>query len=190
MSHQFARVVAAILMIAASGTAAPTVIRYDLLNLQDNRWEYRYAIENSSLRQPIEEFSIYFDLGAGLSLLHTELRVTGMPAGWDGLLLSPDPLLPHAGLFDALAMNGGIESGQTLDGFAVQFTWLGSGRPTSQRFEIVNPLTFDVIESGLSEGRAPVSVPEPSTLLLLATVPGCLLLIRLRRVRRVSECWA
>src|SRR5687768_8047338 len=99
MSHPFARVAAAILLIVASSTAAPTVIRYDLLNLQDNRWEYRYAIENSSLLEPLEEFSIYFDLGPDLSLLHTDLTVTGMPSDWDGLLLLPDPGLPHAGLF-------------------------------------------------------------------------------------------
>jgi hypothetical protein len=190
MSHPFTRLAAAIVLIAASGTAAATVIRYNLMNLDENRWEYRYAVENSTLSEPIEEFSIYFDLGPDSSVLHADLTVTGMPAGWDGLLLRPDPRLPHAGLFDALAIGGGIDSGLALDGFAVQFTWFGVGAPTLQRYEILDPRTFGVIESGFTvEGTPPPThIPEPSMLMLFATASGGLLLFRLRRLRRVPEC--
>lgn len=191
MSHLLARIALAAIVLVAARPAGAALITYDLVNLRDNRWEYQYTVGNSSLLAPIQEFSIYFDLGAGSSVLHADFAITGMPADWDGLLLRPDPRLPHAGLFDALALIDGIAPGLTLGGFAVQFTWLGIGAPAAQRYEIVDPVTFATLESGLTieaDPSPPTQIPEPSSLsLFCATFGGLLLLARSRPRRFVRE---
>jgi hypothetical protein len=98
-------------------------------------------------------------------------------------MLLPDPEIPHKGLFDALALGGGIDPGELLEGFAVQFTYHGAGLPAAQLFEIFDPKTFDVLDSGFTVERPTESVPipEPWMLLLFATGLGGLLLARLRR---------
>jgi hypothetical protein len=163
-------------------------ISYNLVNIGTNRWEYQYSVGNNLLAAPIEEFSIYFDLGPGFNVLHTDLTITGLPADWDGLLLPPDSGIPHSGLFDALAIGGrGIGPNELLDGFAVQFTYHGLGSPGPQRFEIIDPVIFNTLESGFTfEGSPPpVAASEPSSLaLLLAAALGALLLTRRRNTSR------
>ena len=52
-------------------------------------------------------------------------------------------------------------------GFAVQFTWLGAGTPGAQPFEIVDPDTFQTLESGST-----TVVPLPATGWLLGWATG------------------
>jgi hypothetical protein len=175
---------AAIVVAGFSAPATATTILYDVLNLGDNVWEYQYAIQNS-LDRPIDEFSIFFDLGPNREVLHSNLEVTKIAAGWDGLLLPPDPKLPDDGLFDALALSGGIAPGLILDGFAVRFSYLGAGPPPAQRFAIFDPDSFEVIDSGVATSRASTSVPEPSTVLLFASGFIALLIGRRRKARGI-----
>jgi len=68
--------------------------------------------------------------------------------------------LPDDGGYDAKVLVAGIAEGQTVGDFAVSFDWLGAGQPGSQAYDIIDPQTFETIDSGQT-------IPEPATLLLL-----------------------
>jgi hypothetical protein len=67
------------------------------------------------------------------------------------------------GGYDVKALSVGIGVGQSVGGFAVRFDWLGDALvPGSQFYEIIDPDTFQPIDSGMTK-----LIPEPATLLLL-----------------------
>ena len=153
----FLTIMIGILVATVSGVYATTIM-YDLSNLGADRWEYTYSVTNNSMSSSIEEFTIYFDLG-----LYENLAVGSTPTEWDAIVIQPDPALGD-GFYDALALVTGIAPGATVSGFSVSFDWLVAGIPGSQLFEVVDPITFDILDSG---NTAPV--PEPATLLLLGS---------------------
>jgi hypothetical protein len=160
-SRSLAGSVAAIVLLLAS-SAEGAVITYQLTPLAGNSWVYDYTLTNDSLGAPLQEFTVFFDRS-----LYRDLAVGGSPDGWDSLVVQPDPLLPDDGFLDALALNEGLAVGGTQGGFAVQFTWLGSGTPGSQPFAIINPVTFATLEAGTTS-----PVPAPGAGWLLATAVG------------------
>jgi hypothetical protein len=94
------------------------------------------------------------------------------PGGWDEIVIQPEPVLEDDGAYDAKALSMGIGVGQSVAGFAVSFNWLGDAlMPGPQFYEIIDPETFETIDSGMT--------PEPATLLLLGL--GGLTLLRKRR---------
>jgi len=147
-----------IFVTMVNGVYATTIL-YDLSNLGGLRWEYTYSVTNDSLSSSIDEFTIYFNPG-----LYDNLIVGNTPADWDPLITQPDPFLVSDGFYDALALVTGIAPGATVSGFSVSFDWLVAGIPGSQFFEVVNPPTFVVLDSGNT-----TPVPEPGTLLLLGS---------------------
>lgn len=165
--RKFARLIAiawcVTLFVACSTASEATSIHYDVENVSANTWRYHYFVENDSLSSPIHEFTIFFDLG-----LYSALQVFSNPSDWDSLVAQPDPALPDDGFFDALALGGGIATGSGQGGFSVQFEWLGGALPAAQFFTVVDPVTFETLDSGLTEARTSV-VPEPGTLWLLGT---------------------
>jgi hypothetical protein len=124
-------------------------------------WEYNYTVSNDSLASVIDEFTIYFTYG-----MYDNLNVTTPLPDWDELTVNPQLILgsPEDGFYDALALVSGIAPGSTASGFSVSFDWIGNGSPGAQYFEVVNSVTFDVIDSGNTN-----PVPEPGTLALLGT---------------------
>ncbi|MBN8518012.1 MAG: hypothetical protein J5X22_00320 [Candidatus Accumulibacter sp.] len=110
-----------------------TVITYETTNLGAGVWQYDYSVTNNTLLSPIEEITIYFPLG-----LYFDLLSVFEPLNWDNLVAQPDPSLPADGFLDSLTLSAAILPGQTLAPFSVQFTWLGSGAPGSQSFEVVD----------------------------------------------------
>jgi len=146
-----------VLWVLMPSAAPASVIRYEVTNLSGNTWQYDYSVENDSLGGPLEELTVFFELG-----LYESLSVAATPQGWDGLVVQPDAQIPDDGFFDALALAGGIAAGGGLGGFSVRFDWLGSGTPGPQLFDIVDPQSLDVLESGRT-----VPVPEPAALALL-----------------------
>jgi hypothetical protein len=135
-----------------------TVISYEVASLGGNTFEYRYAVSNDTLATDVEEISIFFDAD-----LFENLRVPVARPGWDALVIQPDLALPDDGFYDALALGVGIAPGGSLDGFVVWADFLGGGSPGSQRFEILDPFDFSVLDSGVTS-RVPVGgAPEPAT---------------------------
>jgi hypothetical protein len=160
-----------VLAAAASGLASlNTGITYNLSDLGGGRWQYTYDVTNDGLAAPIEEFTVWFDYDL-YSNLAVETPTT--PSGWDQLVLQPEPVLLDDGAFDARALGGGIGIGQSLGDFSVSFDFSGIGEPGPQPYDIVDPQTFQPIESG-------TTVPEPTTLLLLGL--GGIVLRRKRAV--------
>jgi len=142
-------------------TVQATPIFYQVQNLSGNSWEYTYTVDNQ-LATPIEEFTIYFDLG-----VYENLVITGSPTfDWDGLAIQPDPLLPDDGFADWLAFGLPIAPGEALGGFTVMFDYLVTGTPGSQFFETIDPNSFDVISEGFTRPLPSDSVPEPGILVL------------------------
>ena len=151
----------AILAVALFAShASATIITYEVTPVAGATYEYHYVVDNDSLSSDIEEFAIYFDVN-----LFENLRAPAVPLDWDPLVVQPDPILPDDGFFDVLAFFSGIGPGMTLGGFSLRADFLGSGTPGAQRFEILEPTAFAVLDSGFT---VPVNaVPEPSTVMIL-----------------------
>lgn len=145
--------------------ALASAITFDSTSLGGNTWNYQYFVSNDTLSSEIQEFTVFFEYG-----LYSNLAVSSSPSGWDSLVTEPVEILgiPQDGLFDSLALGPGIGVGQGVGGFGVTFNWLGGGAPAGQYFEIVDPASFDVLDSGVTTA-APAPVPEPGTLLLLSS---------------------
>lgn len=143
---------------------------------ENNRWTYQYSIAATSSDSPIEEFSIFFSPS-----LYANLAVESYPTGWDMLVIQPDSTLPADGFMDALTLMDGILPGQELNGFAVSFDYLGTGVPNSQRFDIIDPITFATISSGLTIPQDVTTVPEPTTAWLATSLLPLLYFSRPRR---------
>lgn len=158
-----------------------TVVTYETTNLGAGVWQYDYSVKNDTLSSPIEEITIYFSLG-----LYSNLLSVFAPQDWDSLVAQPDQSLPADGFLDSLALATGILSGHTIAPFAVQFTWLGSGVPASQPFEVIDPISFSVSDVGNTTAYSqPPSVPEPGTMSLY--ILGIAVLLQLSLHRRLSK---
>lgn len=151
--------------LSTAGTTHATAIVYALDYLSGSDWRYTFTLTNDTLAVDVEEFAIYFD-GA----LYSNLAVDASPADWDSLVVQPDNGIPADGFFDSLALVQGIQPGDTLRGFSVTLTYLGTATPGSQPFEVLDS-SFDVIDSGntvlaTNTEPNPEPVPEPSTYLM------------------------
>lgn len=147
------RFVAAALLMVLLNSAHATEIKYVAESLSGADWRYSYLVSNDTLAVDIKEFTVYFDAS-----LFSNLAVNVSPSGWDSLVAQPDSNIPANGFFDSLAVAQGISPGSSLGGFSATFTYLGSGAPGVQSFEIVDA-GFNVINSGLTQA---IPVPEPS----------------------------
>ena len=147
--------------VCAFGT--DTQVRYRLTDLGSGRWQYTYDLTNCSLDAGIEEFTIWFDYGLYENLA---IATQNPPAvDWDEIIWQPDPVIGSNGGYDGLVevTTLAIGVGQTVSNFSVSFDWLGQGTPGSQFYEIVNPVTFEAIDSGYT---------MPATILLLTPNGG------------------
>jgi hypothetical protein len=172
----YARALAALAVLMCAPVANATLIQYSATSLGDSSWRYEYSVTNDTLADPLTYFVIDFDIS-----LYANLRDQSGPEGWDILLLQSDPLIPAGGVFDALALDGGIGLGSTLAGFALTFDFFGPGLPGSQPFTVLDFGSFEPVESGVAVDVLPARVPEPATFALFLS--GLLLLTGMRRFR-------
>lgn len=160
-----------LLITGLTAPAQAVSIQYDVVALGGNQYRYDYSVTNDgSLGSgaAVQLFDIFFDPA---SYLESSLMIaTPVPLGqdWDQLILASAPGVPAA--YDALALAGGIADGTTVAGFAVEFSWIGQGLPGAQPFEIYDPVTFALLEQGISTSPVPV----PGALWLFVSGLGAL----------------
>jgi hypothetical protein len=160
-----------ILVALALGAAAHAQVTYTATDVSGSTWQYNYTFTNNLASGNIGEVTVYYALGS-----YEGLSVASSPGNWSPLVAQPDPSLPADGFFDVQATDAGLASGNSVSGFAVDFTWLGAGTPGSQVFNIVNP-------AGISAAPEVDAGTAGAALTLLG---GALLVLRGRRraVRR------
>jgi hypothetical protein len=168
------RALAACAILGVSTSTHAALITYDVAQETGNSWVYSYEVTNDG-SEPIEEFTIWFDLD-----LYSNLSLVSTAGGWDPLVVQRDLALPHDGFFDALAdIGAALAPGLSLGGFSVRFDFLGLGTPGSQAFDILSTDPFGVIESGVTRPRVvPVSEPMILVLWMLAALGVAVLAVR------------
>jgi hypothetical protein len=159
MKRQIFAAVVFVFSLTATGFSVPkTEICYQTSDLGLGRWQYTYDVTNISLTETIEEFTIWFDFGLYDNLA---IETPDPPASnWSEIVIQPEPVLKDDGYFDVLALDAGIGVGQTVSGFTVSFDWFGAGDPGPQFYEIIDPATYQTIDSGYT-------IPEPATIFLI-----------------------
>lgn len=152
------------LLLCSTRAAVATVsIQYSVVPLGGNVYKYVYSISNSGGSPAVQLFDILFDTSLYQESSLQIVTPAPLSTQWTQQILhSVPPALPAG--YSALALSGGIPAGSTVSGFAVQFTWLGSGVPGAQPFQIFDT-SFNLLQSGAST-QAPLTVPASSTLSL------------------------
>lgn len=149
--------------LACASTAQAAMVEYSLTALGGDVWRYDYSLSNIGPAENFDEFTVYFD-APGV----TGITAVATPAGWSSLVVQPDPLLPDAGLFDALNLSGVVPAGSVISGFSVSFSYLAGLMPGAQRFDLVISEPFQTVVSGVTSATpSPVPLPAPAALMLL-----------------------
>jgi hypothetical protein len=162
------------LLIAAAYPAAQAVdIGYTATPLGGSSWRYDYVVTNSDL-PALDEFGIFFDRAS-----YSDLTVSASPASWSSIALQPTSSVD--GLFDSLALNQSLPLGGSVGGFSVSFTYLASGMPGVQGFQVIDPFNGSAV---LQTGVTIAAIPEPQTLALL--LAGIVPIVGWARRRRAS----
>lgn len=180
MIHRYLLLALILLVSCWSKPLSAALITTDIFYISDDIWEYHYTIENDTALT-IEQFALYFPSDTYQDLID----ISTLP-DWDILLFQPGALFPEDdGIFDALAWVQGIAPGEILSGFAVRFTFIGSGGFGAQLFEVYDPISFETLDSGQTPAiSAPREVSAPATWWLFALGAAWLYLSTRQRFSR------
>jgi hypothetical protein len=167
------------MIVTCPSGASAAAIEYQATNLGGSLWQYDYWVS---------DFIFSAGQGFAVEFIYEPIHyanLTPVSSDWDVLAFDPDTQLPDEGLYDALAV---VDAPDLSQPFSVTFTWLGAPlTPGSQRFYLyeldssLEPVPIDG-EEGLTTLR---TVPEPSTLVLLAS--GVLVVWRHRTKRTAAR---
>ena len=137
-----------------------TEIQAELENVSGNRWMYTYHIANNGLHAGVAEVTFWFDWEnyGGLALKTSG----GQLQNWDELVWQPDVVIGDNGGYDVLQTSSPIFLAEAVGGFKVSFDWYGDGVPGEQYYEVLDPVSMDVLDSGYT------AIPEPTSLVLLS----------------------
>jgi hypothetical protein len=161
MRNQLKSILIGCSMLSLSGVANALTIAYETTNISGNRWAYSYAVNTDANDITVEAFSVYFN-----PTDYENLSNPSAPMGWDPLIAPPNPYIPDDGYYDVASTVGGIEPGNWLGGFSVEFDYLGLGVPGAQHFDILDLTTLTVLDSGTTQPSDTQVVPVPSAILL------------------------
>jgi hypothetical protein len=164
-------------------TIASAQVTYTATDVSGSTWEYNYTITNNTPINPIGEFTIFYTIG-----LYSDLTLELSPSNWSSIVAQPDPGLPADSFFDAQALDAGLASGKTANGFSVEFTYLGKGTPGSQLFNIVDPSTYATLAVGNTTMVGTTAAPEidpASAMSGITLFLGSLAVMRGRRSRKI-----
>jgi hypothetical protein len=158
------------MMFLAFQANADTMIDFGLTALGGNEYQYTYSVFNDGslgANVPIQLFDIFFN-PALYEAGSLDIVTPDPPSSqWSQEVLASVGTAPAD--FDAFALGGGIPVGNTVSGFAVQFEWIGQGLPGAQEFQISDPNSFNVLQTGeTAANAAPGATPEPSTFWMIA----------------------
>jgi hypothetical protein len=166
---------------------ADTVVSYNLSVLGGSEYQYTYSVFNDGSLGPnvsIGLFDVLFSPALYQSGSLVIVTPSPLSSQWDQNILASVGTNPAE--YDVFALSGGIPSGQTVSGFAVQFQWIGPGLPSlpgAQPFTISDPISLKVIQSGeTTPASASGSAPEPAAFWMIAMM-GAIFLAGSRRVR-------
>lgn len=177
-----------IVLLLSAQTAHADFISYTLTSLGGADYRYEYTVTNDGslgVGVAIEGFTIMFDPALYDEDSLNIVTAAPLASDWDEIILGSGLLVDTA--YDAYALAGGVATGSTVSGFAVKFTWLGSGTPGAQSYEIYDQATFDLIASGTTslassiDDPTPPQVPEPNIFILLLTAAFAAIVIGRRR---------
>lgn len=149
----------ALSLLPTSSQAALVGTSYSLV--AGNTWKASFSFSNGAGDPAAPGLTVFFD-----ETLYANLTSAVAPAGWDPLVVQPDPVL-GAGFFDAYAYDpaDALQPGQTLSGFSVQFDFVGSGAPGALAFEFYRFDGADLVslQTGTTTVVPATDVPEPAT---------------------------
>ena len=163
--------------------ASATSITYSAVELDAaaHTWQYSYIVNGATFSPAAgpSGFDVYFDP----ALYSTLDPAPTPPSGdWFVFTVQPDQALAANGSYTAQAL---VNGASTADPFTVSFTFLGTGEPGSQPFDVFDP-SFRVTETGrtIPASTGPVGVPEPASVLILGA--AVLLVTRANQAARAA----
>jgi len=156
LKMKFDLATAAVLAWIFASPAVNAQVSYTATDLNGSTWQYDYTITNSFVPTNVGEFTVFFTLGQ-----YSNLSVETSPGTWSSIVAQPDPNLPADGFFDSQALNNGLAPGGTQSNFSVDFTWLGTGAPGPQTFDIVDTNDYSTLYAGTTtSGSSVAQAPE------------------------------
>lgn len=171
------------LFFGSSAAHAVTII-YEIEQDESGQWRYVYTVKNDSGIE-FDGLTIYFDPETT-----ADVAIAESPEDWDGLVLLFDDELPAVAGADWLNFGSMLPLGESLGGFMASFTWTGPGSPPDQFFELHQFFELYTLSFGPGCDEflgcfdivfESVTVPEPGSLVLMATI--VLLFVYARRRR-------
>ncbi|MDD2738428.1 MAG: hypothetical protein PHR94_05810 [Methylomonas lenta] len=188
INRQIVKGVILIAAIVVPSLSTASIFTYSLQDLGNDHYRYIYNIGNNGTLPGEDAIKLYDILFDPILYSETSLNISSAPPisiDWSEQILNSAPDIPTT--YDVFSNGTGIIAGAEVKGFAVDFLWLSTGLPSGQKYEIYDPLSFELLETGVTQ--ALTSIPVPSTLpLFLTAILGVASFSKNVRLKILSFC--